>query len=157
VENSCKKCDAIFREYRIAYLDFRDRASQETRDACKALGELIGGLEADMQRVEDRLPRLRPMTAQQLNIATLKAGMGYLGGEDRVRDAMLKKWLRQKAPATSCTFRSVVSKCSGLSLNLRGQVSKTPNGSGVHFCEEQNPTLQRTRWGGVCHRTLATL
>jgi hypothetical protein len=97
VENSCEKCDAILREYRIAYLDFWDRASQETRDACKALGELIGGSEADMQRVEDRLPRLRPMTAQQLNIATWKAGMGYLGGEDRIRDTMLKKWLHQKA------------------------------------------------------------
>jgi hypothetical protein len=45
MENSCEQCDAILLEYRIAYLDFWERASQETRDACKAVGELIGGSE----------------------------------------------------------------------------------------------------------------
>jgi hypothetical protein len=97
MENSCEQCDAILREYRIAYLDFWERASQETRDACKAVGELIGGSEVDLQRVEDRLPRFRPMTAQQLNIAAMKAGVRYLRGEDPLRHAMLKRWLHQQA------------------------------------------------------------
>jgi hypothetical protein len=93
MENPCLECDVILREYRIAYLDFWERASQETRDACKALGELIGGSEADMQSVEDHLPRFRPMSGEQLNTATLR----YFGGDDRIRDAILKKWLHQKA------------------------------------------------------------
>jgi hypothetical protein len=94
---NCKECDAILQEYRMAYIDFLENASQETRDACKALGELIGGSAADMQSVEDRVPRFRPMSAEQLNAATVKAGMGYLRGDDRIRNAMLKKWQHQKA------------------------------------------------------------
>lgn len=93
METSCHECEAILRDYRIAYLDFWERASQETRDACKALRELIGGSEADMQSVEDRLPWFRPMSAQQLNAANLK----YFGGDERIRDAILKKWQHQKA------------------------------------------------------------
>ncbi len=97
MKNSCEECDAILREYKIAYLDFWERASQETRDACKALRELIGGSEADMQSVEDHLPRFRPMSAEQLNTAALKVGVRYLRGEDRIGNAMLKKSLHQKA------------------------------------------------------------
>ena len=96
MDNSCEQCDAILRECRIAYLDFWERASQETRDACKALGRLIGGSESDMQTVEDLLPRFSPMCAEELNISTLKTGVRYLRGKDPFRDAMLKRWLHQQ-------------------------------------------------------------
>ena len=125
MENSCELCDAILREYRIAYLDFWERASEETRDACKAVGELIGGSEADLQRVEDRLPRFRPMTAQQLNIAAMKAGVrySYIRREDPLRHAMLKRWLHQQATghvvhirtSSELSTASVASPAHGLS------------------------------------------
>ena len=93
MENSCEQCNAILRECRIAYLDFWERASKETRDSCKALGKLIGGSEADMRVVEARLPRFRPMSAEKFNSATFS----YFPGEDRLRDAMLNKWRHQHA------------------------------------------------------------
>jgi hypothetical protein len=37
------------------------------------------------------------MNADQLNAATLKAGVRYLAGEDRIRDALRKKWMHQNA------------------------------------------------------------
>jgi hypothetical protein len=50
-----------------------------------------------LQRVEDRLPRFRPMTADQLNFTAMKAGVRYLRREDPLKHAMLKKWLHQQA------------------------------------------------------------
>jgi hypothetical protein len=91
VENSCEECDAILRAHRIAYLDFWEKASPKTRDACRALGKLMEGSEADIQCVEENLPRFRSMSAEQLNTATLNAGLRYLRGEDPIKDAMLKK------------------------------------------------------------------
>ena len=40
---SCEECEAITLEYRRAWLDFWLNASDETRDACRALWQLVAG------------------------------------------------------------------------------------------------------------------
>ena len=53
---SCEECAAITLEYRRAYLDFWLHASNETRDACRALAQLVaGGSEADVARTQELL------------------------------------------------------------------------------------------------------
>jgi hypothetical protein len=94
---NCKECDAILQEYRIAYADFWEHASEQTRDACRALGELVRGTETDIRSVEGRLSTFQPMNAGQLNAAMVNTGIQYLGGSDPLKAAMLKKWQHQQA------------------------------------------------------------
>jgi hypothetical protein len=97
VAKPCEQCDAILREYQIAYLDFLESADQETREACQAVVRLLECSEAAMQSVEDILPRFHPMSAAELNTVAFKEGVRYWRGADRIKGAILKKWLHQKA------------------------------------------------------------
>ena len=60
---SCEECEAITLDYRRAYLDFWLNASDETREACRALWELVaGGSEADVARTQELLRPFKPAT-----------------------------------------------------------------------------------------------
>jgi hypothetical protein len=58
---SCEECAAILLEYERAYLDFWRSASEETREGCRAIGQLLtGGTEADLDRAREVLPPFTP-------------------------------------------------------------------------------------------------
>jgi hypothetical protein len=60
---SCEECEAITLEYRRAWLDFWLNASDETRDACGALWQLVaGGSDADVARAQELLRPFKPAT-----------------------------------------------------------------------------------------------
>jgi hypothetical protein len=60
---TCEECAAILLEYERAYLDFWRNASEETREGCRAIGQLLtGGTEADLDRAREVLPPFRPFT-----------------------------------------------------------------------------------------------
>jgi hypothetical protein len=53
----CEECRAILMEYERASLDFWLNASEETRDACRAIRQLVaGGTEADVAQAHQLLP-----------------------------------------------------------------------------------------------------
>ena len=53
----CEECQAILMEYEKACLDFWLNASEETRDACRAIRQLVtGGTEADVAHAQQLLP-----------------------------------------------------------------------------------------------------
>ena len=53
----CEECQAIVMEYERACLDFWLNASEETRDACRAIRQLVtGGSEADVAHAQQLLP-----------------------------------------------------------------------------------------------------
>jgi hypothetical protein len=57
----CEECEAIILEYKRACLDFWLNASQETQDACRAIGHLVGGgSEADVARAQALLRPFEP-------------------------------------------------------------------------------------------------
>lgn len=58
---TCEECAAILVEYKRACLDFWMNASEETREGCRAIGQLVaGGTEADLAHARDVLPRFTP-------------------------------------------------------------------------------------------------
>jgi hypothetical protein len=58
---SCEECEAIILEYQQACLVFWLNASKETRDGCRAIGQLVaGGSESDVTRAQELL---RPFKA----------------------------------------------------------------------------------------------
>ena len=57
----CEECEAILLEHKRAYLDFWLNAREETRDACRAIGQLIAwGSEADVARAQELLRPFKP-------------------------------------------------------------------------------------------------
>jgi hypothetical protein len=83
MQNSCKECDAIVREYRTACLDFWLGANQETRDACRSIVKLVeSGTEEDAVRVETHLRPFRPIYAARAE---------FYGGSTRIRDLIFRK------------------------------------------------------------------
>ena len=56
----CEECQAIVMEYERACLDFWLNASEETRDACRAIRQLVtGGTEADVALAQQLLPSFK--------------------------------------------------------------------------------------------------
>jgi hypothetical protein len=63
MKTSCEECEAIVLEYKRACLDFWLNANEETREGCRAIGQLIsGGSEADVARAEELLRPFKPAT-----------------------------------------------------------------------------------------------
>jgi hypothetical protein len=57
----CEECAAILLEYERACLDFWANANEETREGCRAIGQLVaGGTEADLERAHEVLPPFKP-------------------------------------------------------------------------------------------------
>jgi hypothetical protein len=85
----CAECEAITLEYRRACLDFWLNASDETRDACRAIGQLLaGGSEADA--AQDLLHPFKPETSEsKMNGRFLEAYVG--NGVDQVRGEFVGK------------------------------------------------------------------
>jgi hypothetical protein len=94
---NCEECEAILRGYRIAYAEFWEQASEQTRDACRALAELLEGTGNGIQIDDGRLSKFQPMGADRLNAAIVNTGIRYLRGDDPLRAALLRKWQHQKA------------------------------------------------------------
>jgi hypothetical protein len=60
---TCEECAAILLEYERACLEFWLNASEETREGCRAIGQMItGGTEADVARAREVLPPFKPFT-----------------------------------------------------------------------------------------------
>ena len=60
---SCDECEAIILEYRRACIEFWLNSSDETRDACRAIGQLVAGCrEADAAHAEEVLRPFKPLT-----------------------------------------------------------------------------------------------
>jgi hypothetical protein len=60
---SCDECEAIILEYRRACIEFWLNSSEETRDACRAIGQLVAGCrEADAAHAEELLRPFKPLT-----------------------------------------------------------------------------------------------
>jgi hypothetical protein len=60
---SCDECEAIILEYRRACIEFWLNSSDETRDACRAIGQLVAGCrEADAAHAEELLRPFKPLT-----------------------------------------------------------------------------------------------
>jgi hypothetical protein len=58
---TCEECAAILLEYERASIDFWANASEETREGCRAIGQLVaGGTEADLARAREVLPPFKP-------------------------------------------------------------------------------------------------
>jgi hypothetical protein len=58
---SCEECAAIRLEYERVCLEFWEKASEETREGCRAIGQLVArGTEADLARAHEMLPAFRP-------------------------------------------------------------------------------------------------
>jgi hypothetical protein len=58
---TCEECAAIRLEYERACLEFWANASEEIREGCRAIGQLVaGGAEADLTRAHEVLPPFRP-------------------------------------------------------------------------------------------------
>jgi hypothetical protein len=56
----CEECAAILVEYERACLEFWANASEETREGCRAIGQLVaGGTEADLDRAREVLPSFK--------------------------------------------------------------------------------------------------
>ncbi len=61
---TCKECAAIRLEYQRACLEFWANASEETREGCRAIGQLVtGGTEDDLARAHEVLRPFKPFTA----------------------------------------------------------------------------------------------
>ena len=57
----CEECEAIILEYKRACLDFWVNASEETRNACRSIGHLIGGgSDAEVARAQSLLRPFEP-------------------------------------------------------------------------------------------------
>jgi hypothetical protein len=60
---TCEECAAILLEYERACLEFWLNASEETREGCRAIGQMLtGGTEADVARAREVLPPFKPFT-----------------------------------------------------------------------------------------------
>jgi hypothetical protein len=58
---TCEECAAIVLEYERAYLEFWVNASEETREGCRAIGQLVtGGTEDDLARAHEVLRPFKP-------------------------------------------------------------------------------------------------
>jgi hypothetical protein len=58
---TCEECAAILLEYKRACFDFWLNASEETREGCRAIGQLVaGGTETDLARAQELLPPFKP-------------------------------------------------------------------------------------------------
>ena len=58
---TCEECAAILLEYERACLEFWLNASEETREGCRAIGQMVaGGTEADVARAREVLPPFKP-------------------------------------------------------------------------------------------------
>jgi hypothetical protein len=90
---SCEECKAIALEYKRAWLDFWLNASEETRDGCRAIGQLFnGGSEADLARAQELLRPFKSATFEpNLNEPTtlLEAYVGSVF--DQVRGESVDK------------------------------------------------------------------
>jgi hypothetical protein len=57
---NCEECAAILLEYERTCLDFWLNASEETREGCRAIGQLVArGTETDLARAQELLPAFR--------------------------------------------------------------------------------------------------
>jgi hypothetical protein len=62
-EPTCEECAAIRVEYERACLEFWLNASEETREGCRAIGQLVtGGTEADLARAHEVLAPFKLFT-----------------------------------------------------------------------------------------------
>jgi hypothetical protein len=60
---TCEECAAIRLEYERACLEFWLNASEETREGCRAIGQLVtGGTEDDLARAHEVLRPFKPFT-----------------------------------------------------------------------------------------------
>lgn len=58
---TCEECAAILLEYERACLEFWLNASEETREGCRAIRQMVaGGTEADLARAREILPPFKP-------------------------------------------------------------------------------------------------
>jgi hypothetical protein len=58
---TCEECAEIRVEYERACLEFWQSASEETREGCRAIGQLVaGGTEGDLARANEVLPPFKP-------------------------------------------------------------------------------------------------
>jgi hypothetical protein len=56
IHPTCEECAAIVLEYERACLEFWLNASEETREGCRAIGQMVaGGTEADVARASEVL------------------------------------------------------------------------------------------------------
>ena len=62
-EPICEECAAIVLEYERACIEFWANASEETREGCRAIGQMVaGGTEADLARASEVLRPFKPFT-----------------------------------------------------------------------------------------------
>jgi hypothetical protein len=118
---SCEECEAITLEYRQACLDFWLNASDETRDACRAIEQLVvGGSEADLARAQELFRPFRSATFEpKMNdrAALLEAYVGsafdQVGGESvgkgssRTAELVYRKLQHQFKSGHYVSFRSI--------------------------------------------------
>ena len=113
---SCEECEAITLEYRRAWLDFWLNASDETRDACRALWQLVaGGSEADVARAQELLRPFGPATfapkrngraAAYVGSAFDQAGGEFVGkGASRMQELAYRKLQHQFKSGHYVSFR----------------------------------------------------
>lgn len=58
---TCEECAAILLEYERACLDFWRNTSEEAREGCRAIGQLVTrGTEADLAHAHEVLPPFKP-------------------------------------------------------------------------------------------------
>lgn len=71
----CEECQAIILEYERASLDFWLNASEETRDACRAIGQLVaGGTDADLARAHELLAPFKPCVNADVRYSPSRMG-----------------------------------------------------------------------------------
>jgi hypothetical protein len=69
----CEECEEIILEYKRACLEFWLNANQETRDACRAMGDLMGGgsgTEAALGMLRPFEPFRGPVSADETKVKT---------------------------------------------------------------------------------------
>ena len=104
----CEECEAIMLEYKRACLDFWLNANQETRDACRAIGRLIGGCsDADAARAHELLRPFVPFRGPVKADAKM--------GKSRIADVIFRKFQHQSKTGHYVKFPTAKPSASDLS------------------------------------------
>lgn len=105
---SCNECEAIIVEYRRACIDFWLNASDETREACRAIGQLVAWCrEADADHAQELLRPFKPSTFEsKMNprAGLLEAYVGS-GFDQRIAELAYRKLQHQFKSGHYVSFR----------------------------------------------------